>query len=81
MITRFPNAEVALDLQGTQIPAKTGGAKGFTTPEALLELLAANLPTPPAGIQIIALTMAEYDALEPKDPEAYYDIIDAPWEP
>ncbi len=81
MITRFTNSEVSLDLAGTKIPARTGAEKGYITPEALLTLLAANLPTPPAGVQIVALTMAEYDALEPKDPAVYYDIIDAPWEP
>jgi hypothetical protein len=41
-------------------------------------------PAGPAGIngvQVVALTMAQYDALEPKDPAVYYDITDAPWEP
>lgn len=38
-------------------------------------------PTGPPGPSMVSLTMAEYDALEPKDPAIYYDIIDAPWEP
>lgn len=93
MITRFTNNKVAVDAAGTKIPARTGDAKGYITPQDLAAIVAPLVPpgepgepgepgpVGPPGPQMVSLTMAEYDALEPKDPAVYYDIIDAPWEP
>lgn len=99
MITRFTNNKVAVDAEGTKIPARTGDAKGYITPQDLAAIVAPLVPPGepgepgadgedgdpgpqgPPGPQMVSLTMAEYDALEPKDPAVYYDIIDAPWEP
>lgn len=33
------------------------------------------------GLAWVSLTEAEYDALDPKDPDTIYDITDAPWTP
>lgn len=33
------------------------------------------------GLAWVSLTEAEYDALDPKDPDTIYDITDAPWAP
>ncbi len=107
MITSFSQTKVAVD-GTTKIPARTGDAKGYITPEDLAAIVAPLVPPGqpgepgapgepgqpgtdgedgdpgpmgPPGPQMVALTMAQYDALEPKDPAIYYDIIDAPWEP
>jgi hypothetical protein len=91
MITSFSQTKIAVD-GSTKIPARTGDAKGYITPEDLAAIVAPLVPpgepgepgepgaTGPPGPSMVALTMAEYDALEAKDPAIYYDIIDAPWE-
>lgn len=32
------------------------------------------------GLEWVSLTMEDYDALDPKDPDTIYDLTDAPWE-
>lgn len=92
MLKPFTETKIAVDTS-TKIPARTGDAKGYILPEDLAAIVAPLVPpgepgqdgdpgpTGPPGPQMVALTMAQYDALEPKDPDIYYDIIDAPWEP
>lgn len=80
MLKPFTDTKVAVDTS-TKIPARTGNQKGYITPEDLAAIVAPLVPPGEPGPSMVSLTMAEYDALEPKDPAIYYDIIDAPWEP